>query len=137
MTISSIVESNWLVLLKVVELGGITRFQTGPLLTVRGATSIGTRRANYLGGDVNLPSSQRTNDRWFNEEAFEPAADDARGNSGRGIVLGPGRRLWDISMRKRFGISEAVKLQVQADFFNAFNQTNFGSGMETIGHKLI
>ena len=110
------------------ELSGITRFQTGPLLTVRGGTSIGTRRANYLGGEVNLPSSQRTIDRWFNEEAFEPAADDGRGNSGRGIVLGPGRRLWDISMRKRFGISEAVKLQLQADFFNAFNQTNFGSG---------
>jgi hypothetical protein len=109
------------------ELSGITRFQTGPLLTVRGSTSIGTRRANYLGGEVNLPSSERTIDRWFNEEAFAPTADDSRGNSGRGIVLGPGRRGWDLSMRKRFGISEAVKLQVQADFFNAFNQTNFGN----------
>jgi hypothetical protein len=109
------------------ELSGITRFQTGPLLTVRGATTIGTRRADYLGGEVNLPSSQRTTDRWFNEEAFEPAADDQGGNSGRGIVLGPGRRLWDLSMRKRFGISESVNLQIQADFFNAFNQTNFGN----------
>jgi hypothetical protein len=109
------------------ELSGITRFQTGPLLTVRGGTTIGTRRADYLGGDVNLPSSQRTTDRWFNEEAFEPAADDQGGNSGRGIVLGPGRRLWDLSMRKRFGISESVNLQIQADFFNAFNQTNFGN----------
>ena len=109
------------------ELSGITRFQTGPLLTVRGSTTIGTRRANYLGGEVNLPSGERTIDRWFNEEAFTPAADDGRGNSGRGIVLGPGRRLWDLSMRKRFGISEAVKLQIQADFFNAFNQTNFGN----------
>jgi hypothetical protein len=109
------------------ELSGITRFQTGPLLTVTGTTSIGNRRADYIGGEVNLPSNERTLDRWFNEEAFAPANDARPGTSGRGIIIGPGRNLWDLSMRKRFGITEGIKLLVQADFFNAFNQTNFNN----------
>ena len=109
------------------ELSGITRFQTGPLLTVSGTTSIGGRRADYLGGEVNLPSSERTLERWFNEEAFAPAADTRPGTSGRGLVIGPGRNLWDLSMRKRFGITEGIKLLFQADFFNAFNHTNLNS----------
>jgi hypothetical protein len=109
------------------EFSGITRFQTGPLLTVVGATSIGTRRADYLGGDVELFRFEQTLNRWFNEEAFAPANDARAGTSGRGIIVGPGRNLWDLSMRKRFGITEGIKLLVQADFFNAFNQTNFNN----------
>jgi hypothetical protein len=105
------------------ELSGITRFQTGPLLTVSGTTAIGSRRADYLGGDVNLPSSERTLERWFNEEAFAPASETRPGTSGRGIIIGPGRDVWDLSMRKRFAVREGIKLLVQADFFNAFNHT--------------
>jgi hypothetical protein len=114
------------------EFSGITRFQTGPLLTMTGATSIGTRRADYLGGDVDLFRFERTLDRWFNEEAFTPANDARPGNSGRGILVGPGRNLWDLSMRKRFGITEGMKLLVQADFFNAFNHTNFNNPNTTM-----
>ncbi len=109
------------------EISGITRFQTGPYLTVIGTTGIGNRRADYLGGDVELFRFERTLDRWFNEEAFAPANETRPGTSGRGIIVGPGRKLWDLSMRKRFGITEGVKLLVQADFFNAFNQTNFNN----------
>jgi hypothetical protein len=109
------------------ELSGITRFQTGPLLTVSGTTGIGGRRADYLGGEVNLPSSERTLDRWFNEEAFAPASETRPGTSGRGIIIGPGRNLWDLSMRKRFAVKEGIKLLIQADFFNAFNQTQFNA----------
>ncbi|MEW6129928.1 MAG: carboxypeptidase regulatory-like domain-containing protein [Acidobacteriota bacterium] len=109
------------------ELSGITRFQTGQLLTVLGTTGIGNRRADYLGGDVKLFRFERTLDRWFNEEAFAPAAETRPGTSGRGIIVGPGRNLWDLSMRKRFGITEDIKLLVQADFFNAFNHTNFNN----------
>ena len=114
------------------EFSGITRFQTGPLLTVIGSTGIGNRRAYYLGGAVNLSESERTLARWFNEEAFSPAPETEVGNSGRGIVLGPGRHLWDLSMRKSFGLTEDVRLMVQADFFNAFNQTQFASPNTTM-----
>jgi len=35
--------------------------------------------------------------------------------------------MWDISMRKKFAIREGISTQVQADFFNAFNQTNLNN----------
>src|SRR5262249_7292466 len=109
------------------ELSGITRAQTGEYRTVRGSTSIGTRRSDYIGGEVGLPSDQRSPARWFNTAAFAPAPDERRGTSGPGIVVGPGRYMWDISMRKKFAIREGISTQVQADFFNAFNQTNLNN----------
>ena len=41
------------------EISGNTRFQSGRYLTVTGDTSIGNRRADYIGGDVALPASER------------------------------------------------------------------------------
>jgi len=109
------------------ELSGITHFQTGQEVTITGNTSIGNRRADYIGGDINLPSGTQGPAQWFNVKAFAPAPDTRRGNSGVGIILGPGRNLWDLSARKRFGISERIRMQFQADFFNAFNHTNFNN----------
>ena len=40
------------------DLSGINRFQTGPFSTVTGTTSIGSRRADYRGGSVSLPSER-------------------------------------------------------------------------------
>ncbi|PYS79028.1 MAG: TonB-dependent receptor [Acidobacteria bacterium] len=105
------------------EISGITRYQSGPYLTVTGNTSIGARRADYLGGPVLLPSPGP--DGWINPAAFAAAPDTRRGNSGVGNVIGPNLQLWDFSMRKQFSITEKVKLRLQADMFNAFNRANF------------
>jgi Carboxypeptidase regulatory-like domain len=115
------------------ELSGITRAQTGQYLTVSGSTSIGTRRADYIGGDVSLASDQRSVARWFNTAAFLPAPDERRGSSGTGIVVSPGRYMWDISMRKKFALRESISMQIQADFFNAFNQTNLNNPSTSYG----
>jgi hypothetical protein len=32
----------------------------------------------------------------------------------------------DFSLRRQFGLTERVKLQLKADFFNIFNHPNFG-----------
>ncbi len=105
---------------------GITRAQAGQLYSPAGNTSTGTRRADYLGGPVELPSDQRTTDRWFNTAAFRTAPDTSRGNAGVGIIPGPGLYLWDFSLRKRFTLPwENMRLQFQADFFNAFNRANY------------
>jgi hypothetical protein len=114
------------------ELSGITRFQTGQYLTVIGNTSIGNRRADYIGRRVELPGFLQRPERWFNTDAFDPAPDTRRGNSGAGIVVGPGRHLWDLSLRKRFRITEGTGLQFQADFFNAFNMTNLNNPNVTV-----
>lgn len=105
------------------EISGITRFQSGQYLTVTGSTSIGTRRADYLGGPVLLANPGP--DGWINPAAFAPAPDTRRGNSGVGNVLGPNLVLWDFSMRKQFRLTERFRLRFQADMFNAFNRANF------------
>jgi hypothetical protein len=106
------------------ELSGITHLQSGSYLTPTATTSIGSRRADYIGGPVSVSAGQDPTV-WFNTAAFAPPSDGRLGNAGVGIITGPGRRLWDLSARKLFNITEGTKLQFQSDFFNAFNQTNF------------
>jgi hypothetical protein len=106
------------------EVSGITRLQTGQFLTPTGATSIGSRRADYVGGEI---GGLRTAAEWFNTAAFTRAPNERRGVSGIGMIEGPGRQVWDMSLRKRFALREKVGLQFQADFFNAWNLVNFNN----------
>lgn len=107
------------------EASGITRFQSGNQFTVTGNTSIGARRADYLGGEIALPNDERTVDRWFNTAAFAPAPESRLGTASVRNVPGPSLQLWDLSLRKRFALTERWRLQFQADFFNLFNKANF------------
>lgn len=112
------------------DLSGINRFQTGPYATVTGTTSIGSRRADYLGGSVNLSGDARSVSRYFNTAAFAPAPDTRRGNSGVGIVAGPSLFGWDLSVRKEFKTNDRFKIRFQADLFKVLNHANF-SGLNT------
>jgi len=109
------------------EISGITRYQTGAPLTFTANTSIGGRRADYIGGSVILPADQRGPNNWINEAAFAPAVNDALGNSGVGIGRGPGLFLVDSSLRKQFRMSKdgQRRLQFQAEMFNLLNHVNF------------
>lgn len=111
------------------ELSGITRWQTGRYFTPVGNTSIGTRRADYVGGAIELPGRERGATRWFNTDAFRAAPDDRRGTAGVGMIEGPGRYSWDLTVRKKLPITERFNAQLQADFFNAFNQV-YPGGLE-------
>jgi hypothetical protein len=109
------------------ELSGITRAQSGGYNTVTGNVTGATRRADYIGGDINLPSDQRNANRWFNTAAFALEPADRLGNSGSNTIQGPGLYLWDVSLRKQFSIRERYKLQFRADSFNVMNHVNFRS----------
>jgi hypothetical protein len=109
------------------EVSGIVRKQSGSPLTPVGSAIV-TRRADYIGGDVELPADQRTPNHWFNTAAFKTAPNDRLGNAGVGIIRGPGLVLSDISLRKEFRIHEpSWVLKFQADAFNLANHPNFRS----------
>ncbi len=112
------------------EASGITRFQSGPYFTVSGNTSIGTRRADYVGGSVLLPNPGP--DGWINPAAFATAPDGRRGTAGVGMGKGPNLQTWDFSLRKQFRITERFSLRFQADMFNAFNRANFRGPSTTV-----
>ena len=62
------------------QVSGVIRLQSGPYSTVTGSTSTGTRRADYVGGDIYASTGQNVNN-WLNKAAFATASAGAWGNS--------------------------------------------------------
>jgi Carboxypeptidase regulatory-like domain len=108
---------------------GIYRYQTGAPLTITANTSIGNRRADYLGTEPYIPESDRRSPAgpilWLDPAAFAAAPDSRLGDSERGQFRGPSYQVLDLSLRKEFRLYQDVRLQFQADLFNALNHTNF------------
>jgi hypothetical protein len=75
-----------------------------------------------LGGNSGGPG-------YFNSNAFcsAPMIGDGLdyGNSGSGIILGPGQFNWDMSALKTTRITERQMVQFRAEFFNTFNHPQF------------
>lgn len=59
---------------------------------------------------------------WFNPDAFAPPAAGTFGNSGRAPFRQPGRHQWDLNLSKNFYPTPTMRLQVRAEFINAFDQ---------------
>ena len=108
----------------------ITTFQTGNPVDIRSPIS------NNRGGGIVRPnlvcdptsgSGNRTVDRWFNIGCFVAQPFGAIGNSGRDPVIGPGFANWDLAAFKTFTLmpEDRLNLQFRAEFFNAFNHTQF------------
>lgn len=129
------------------EISPIFTAQTGLPLTINQpqVTNIGGERrsrANRI-ADGNLPSDQRSVDRWFDTAAFIPVSatpgavgftpNTIFGNSGVGIVRGPGYVNLDFNLAKTFTFTERYSAQLRGEFFNALNHTNFGVPGVTTG----
>jgi Carboxypeptidase regulatory-like domain len=67
-----------------------------------------------------------TQQQWFNRNAFSLPLPGTWGDLRRATLLGPGLATVDFSMVKRTSISERVRLEFRAEFFNMLNHTNFG-----------
>ncbi len=85
------------------------------------------QRPNRLGDHI--LSAGRSKDtrllEWFDTAQFESPGVGAFGNSPRNLCCGPGFAGVDISIQKRFAITEDVRLEFRADFFNFANHANF------------
>jgi hypothetical protein len=99
-------------------------------------------RPNRIGNGA-LPADQRSANQWFDTNAFVTLQTSptlpgfvpfqAFGNSGVGILRGPGLATVDFSLAKDFALTERQSLQFRSEFFNALNHTNFGIPSITIG----
>jgi hypothetical protein len=63
--------------------------------------------------------------KWWNIDAFQPAAPGLEGNEGRNTLLGDGFRNLNGAISKDFPIRESVKLKFRAEFFNLTNTPSF------------
>ncbi len=100
------------------------RFQSGQYLTPTGNSSVGGRRAEYLGGEVKIDGDES---QWFNTAAFANPPEDRRGSAKVGQIEGPSFKQMDISLRKNFRFGQRYSLTPIFDVFNVFNTTNFGN----------
>jgi hypothetical protein len=66
-------------------------------------------------------------DRYFDPNAFVLPPAGTYGNAGRDVLYGPGLASTDLSVSKTTAISEKLKSQFRAEFFNLFNRANFGT----------
>ncbi len=103
----------------------LTPITGSPLSNADAGLITPTDRPNRI-KNGNLPGGQRTVDQWFDTTAFVPNNPGEYGNSGRGILTSDGIRNLDISLFKEFPIKERTRLQFRTEFFNAFNNVDFG-----------
>ena len=64
---------------------------------------------------------------YFNPNAFIQPLPGTYGNAGRNILQGPVLAETDISLTKKFSLSERLNMQFRSEFFNLFNRTNFNN----------
>ena len=69
---------------------------------------------------------------WFNPNAFSLPAFGTYGNLGRGVFTGPGLAELDVSLLKDTAVTEKVRVQFRAEFFNVLNHTNLGTPNPTV-----
>jgi len=78
--------------------------------------------------DGRLDGSQRTLDRWFDQDAFQIVQQGAGryGNAGRNILTAPGLTNIDFSLFKNFPINERQRIQLRWESYNFTNTPPFG-----------
>jgi len=79
------------------------------------------------GQPVWIADSTEPSGRALNPEAFSGPPAGQRGNSPRNGLRSPySIDQTDIALRRRFNLTEQVKIDVRAEYFNAFNHPMFG-----------
>ncbi|MCL4854825.1 MAG: hypothetical protein KJZ78_25975, partial [Bryobacteraceae bacterium] len=75
----------------------------------------------------NLPSSERTIQRWFDTTAFVRPPNGRFGNSGTNILEGPGLHMHNLTLGKTFSLSERFRFTFMAAAQNVANRANFNN----------
>jgi hypothetical protein len=99
-------------------------------------SGVGSDLADYLGGNASLdpgrPHSELVKE-YFNVSAFTTNAIGTFGDSEKNILRGPRYFDADTGLLKNFPILESTSLQFRAEFFNVFNNVNFGPPQNLLG----
>ena len=119
------------------KLSGITRFSNGlpvTLLELDDNSLIGTTCAgpncngidtpNVVPGNLNF-ANPRTGQPYFNTSLFTAEQLGQLGDSRRRFFNGPGINNWDMALLKEFSVHDRLHFEFRAEFFNAFNHTQF------------
>jgi hypothetical protein len=115
-----------------------------PLARAADNSKTGSRggRANCIAsahvfGEQNVdPSIAKGGFMWFDPSAYSSTAPGTFGNCGNGTVRGPGLRTVDMSLVKRFPITERQNLEFRGEFINLTNTPILNAPTHTVGSTL-
>jgi hypothetical protein len=105
-------------------------FET-PTAASNTAYDYGSQWANVVPG-CNVNGGPKTITQWFNTSCFAAPANYTLGNSGEGVIVGPGLVNLDLSLAKDFNFTERYKLTFRGEFFNSLNHVNWGDPITSI-----
>lgn len=79
-----------------------------------------------------------TSDRRFvvNPAAFSTPAPGTFGNLGRGALHGPGLSQFDLTLHKKFRLTERLNTEFRAEVYNLFNRANFANPVVRLNNVL-
>ncbi len=104
------------------QISGITRFQSGQPFNVSTNGSLqgidaGTNYPNVIGN----PFEGQSQYRWLNPNAFQRPMDGSYGSLHRNTLRLPAVHNFDMTLTRVFKITEGVKFDLRAEFYNIFN----------------
>ena len=121
---------------KRIETNVVAFWQTGMAYSATNAaqrTNVGGAARPDLIGDPELPSDERTVQRYFNTAAFALQPQLTAGNAPVGLLHGPSQRRFDFSIFKTFAMARDSRLQVRIEVYNVANNANFQPPDGTFG----
>jgi hypothetical protein len=99
---------------------------TGTAFTASRTPAQVTIRPNHL-SNANLPSDERSTNRWFNPGAFAAPTPGAFGSAAKGVIIGPGSSVLHSGIAKNFRFGERARLRWDLIASNALNHPNYAN----------
>jgi len=115
-----------------------TPLPTGFVVVVNtpgGNASRNTRRPDLIAG-VEPFLDLGNGLRFLNPAAFAMPAPGTYGNLARNALKGPQFHQFDLTLQKRFYISERTNVEIRGEFYNLFNRANFANPPATLPNNL-
>ena len=113
------------------QLGGLVTLRSGFPLTIQATDRSGTTsrgaRADRVGNGEGPHQVGLFPNTWLDRSAFKEPVAGTLGNSGIGVVRGPGWKSTDLTISKFFKITESKKLELRGETFNLTNTPQFNS----------
>jgi len=125
--LSNVILNGW-------ALDGLLRASSAPPITVVAGNQTAVIGYHQVLADVVpgqpswIPDPTQPAGRALNPAAFSTPADGAQGNYSRNSLRSPySIDQTDVALRRRFNLTERIKLDVRAEYFNVFNHPMFGA----------
>jgi hypothetical protein len=112
------------------QMSGILTLRSGFPLTIQATDRSGSRsrgaRADRVGNGEGA-KQVGAGKSWLDKTAFKEPVSATLGNSGVGVIRGPGWKTFDMTLQKYFPIRENLNVEFRAEVFNLTNTPQFSS----------